>query len=208
MYPHPAPASATMGDSGVARPPPATPSAAHPPPLLPRLFVSSADLRRPSSFLASLLPPPLLLFPPQDRQLISVREFGPDFKGRLIQVLAGDEHVVQREGAQVNVKAKTATLYYVDSNEREDIDLYTMLNMEVSWPLRGSKVGKAPASEAPRGATTTRRPSRTRTSRSASAPSPTSPLPPPPPRPSPSPSPSSNLRVEARRRPRTRSSTC
>ena len=46
----------------------------------------------------------------------------------------------------MNVKAKTATLYYVDSNEREDIDLYTaMLNMEVSWPLRGSKVGKAPA---------------------------------------------------------------
>ena len=46
---------------------------------------------------------------------------------------------------KVNVKKKTATLFYVDSDEREDINLYeAMLNMEVSWPYRGGTVGKTP----------------------------------------------------------------
>ena len=59
----------------------------------------------------------------QDRQLISVREFGPDFKGRLIQVLWPETNTwYNAKVLKVNVKAKTATLYYVDSNEREDID--------------------------------------------------------------------------------------
>ena len=46
---------------------------------------------------------------------------------------------------KVNVKKKTAVLFYVDSEEREDINLYeAMLNMEVSWPYRGGMVGKTP----------------------------------------------------------------
>ena len=39
---------------------------------------------------------------------------------------------------KVNVKKRTAKLYYVDSEEKEDINLYeAMLNMEVSWPYKG-----------------------------------------------------------------------
>ena len=86
-------------------------------------FVSSADLRRPSLFSRVSPPPALPSSRSQDRQLISVREFGPDFKGRLIQVLWPETNTwYNAKVLKVNVKAKTATLYYVDSNEREDID--------------------------------------------------------------------------------------
>ena len=48
---------------------------------------------------------------------------------------------------KVNVKKRTAKLYYVDSEEKEDINLYeAMLNMEVSWPYKGGGVGKTPSS--------------------------------------------------------------
>ena len=139
-----------MGDSEVRALPPrdavrrSSPSPSPPPASFSSRPLISAD---PPLFSRLSSPPLPSSSRSQDRQLISVREFGPDFKGRLIQVLWPETNTwYNAKVLKVNVKAKTATLYYVDSNEREDIDLYTaMLNMEVSWPLRGSKVGKAPA---------------------------------------------------------------
>ena len=49
------------------------------------------------------------------------------------------------EVRKVNVKAKTASLWYVDSEELEDINLYeAILNMEVSWPKENSPVATSP----------------------------------------------------------------
>ena len=78
-------------------------------------------------------------------------EFDANFKGKRIQVLWPDTDTwYNAEVLKVNVKARTATLFYTDSKEKEEINLYeAMLNMEVSWPLKGAAVGTkaAPSSK-------------------------------------------------------------
>ena len=83
-----------------------------------------------------------------DRELISITEFNENFKGKRIQVLWPDTGKwYNADVIKVNVPKRTAKLYYVDSEEKEDINLYeAMLNMEVSWPYKEGKVGKTPAS--------------------------------------------------------------
>ena len=81
--------------------------------------------------------PPLATNPQEsDRDLIPITEFNEDFKGKRIQVLWPDTGKwYNADVIKVNVKKRTAKLYYVDSEEKEDINLYeAMLNMEVSWP--------------------------------------------------------------------------
>jgi collagen type III alpha len=93
--------------------------------------------------------PPLATNPQEsERELIAVTEFNENFKGKLIQVLWPDTGKwYNAEVIKVNVKNRTAKLFYVDSEEKEDINLYeAMLNMEVSWPFKGGVVGKTPAS--------------------------------------------------------------
>ena len=79
-------------------------------------------------------------------------EFDANFKGKRIQVLWPDTDTwYNAEVLKVNVKARTATLYYTDTKEKEDINLYeAMLNMEVSWPLRGAAVGTKAATSSKR----------------------------------------------------------
>ena len=81
-----------------------------------------------------------------DRRLVTIGEFGSDFKGKRIQVLWPDTGSwYNAEVRKVNVKAKTASLWYVDSEELEDINLYeAILNMEVSWPKENSPVATSP----------------------------------------------------------------
>ena len=71
-----------------------------------------------------------------DRKLVSISEFGSEFKGARIQVLWPDTgEWYNAEVLKVNVGKRTATLWYSDSNEKEEIDLYeAILKMEVSWP--------------------------------------------------------------------------
>ena len=94
-------------------------------------------------------PDPALSTNPQesDRELISITEFNENFKGKLIQVLWPDTGKwYNADVIKVNVAKRTAKLFYVDSEEKEDINLYeAMLNMEVSWPYKGGSVGKTPA---------------------------------------------------------------
>jgi collagen type III alpha len=96
--------------------------------------------------------PPLATNPQEsERELIAVTEFNENpenFKGKLIQVLWPDTGKwYNAEVIKVNGKNRTAKLFYVDSEEKEDINLYeAMLNMEVSWPFKGGVVGKTPAS--------------------------------------------------------------
>ena len=88
----------------------------------------------------------------EERRLIPVTEFDANFKGKRIQVLWPDTDTwYNAEVLKVNVKARTATLYYTDTKEKEDINLYeAMLNMEVSWPLRGAAVGTKAATSSKR----------------------------------------------------------
>ena len=76
-----------------------------------------------------------------------ITEFNENFKGKRIQVLWPDTGKwYNADVIKVNVKKRTAKLFYVDSEEKEDINLYeAMLNMEVSWPYKGGSVGKTPA---------------------------------------------------------------
>ena len=93
--------------------------------------------------------PPLATNPQEsERQLIAVTEFNENFKGKLIQVLWPDTGKwYNAQVIKVNMQNRTAKLFYVDSEEKEDINLYeAMLNMEVSWPFKGGVVGKTPAS--------------------------------------------------------------
>jgi len=71
-----------------------------------------------------------------------------NLKGKRIQVLWPDTGKwYNADVIKVNVKKRTAKLFYVDSEEKEDINLYeAMLNMEVSWPYKGGVVGKTPSS--------------------------------------------------------------
>ena len=87
-----------------------------------------------------------------DRRLVTIREFNSDFKGKSIQVLWPDTGSWYNcEVRKVNVKAKTAGLWYVDSEELEDINLYeAILNMEVSWPKEDSPVATSPAKKGKR----------------------------------------------------------
>ena len=87
-----------------------------------------------------------------DRRLVTIGEFNSDFKGKSIQVLWPDTGSWYNcEVRKVNVKAKTASLWYVDSEELEDINLYeAILNMEVSWPKEDSPVATSPAKKGKR----------------------------------------------------------
>ena len=81
---------------------------------------------------------------------MSISEFGSEFKGARIQVLWPDTgEWYNAEVLKVNVGKRTATLWYSDSKEKEEIDLYeAILKMEVSWPKEGTAVGKDPAGKA------------------------------------------------------------
>ena len=89
--------------------------------------------------------PPLGTNPQEsDRDLIPITEFNENFKGKRIQVLWPDTGKwYNADVIKVNVAKRTAKLFYVDSEEKEDINLYeAMLNMEVSWPYKGGGGGK------------------------------------------------------------------
>jgi hypothetical protein len=88
-----------------------------------------------------------IIIPDDTRQLRSPTPFPPRSPtrgaGKTIQVLWPDTGVwYNAKIEKVNTKKTTATLYYTDSMEREEINLLeAILKQEVSWTLKGAEVG-------------------------------------------------------------------